>query len=170
VDSDVSAIVLEGILENTDANQITSAGDLVKLTAGGDSVPTFAEVSETDTEADGFAVHNLKQRQYKTKDFIGVVGDGGHIYGIAGEDVECGDKLVYDATVETPANTGKIFINDGSGSAGKIPVGKALTRAKEGQLVKILIKLEKITPTGVSGTADDSNTLTIVEGVITNIE
>jgi hypothetical protein len=167
VDNDQNSYAYEGILANEDAEQITSAGDLVKLVAGNGKVPTFAEVEPTDTEAFGFVVHNLKQRHYKSGDFIGVVSDNAIICGIANEDINCGDKLRYIAT--EGASKGKIYIDDGTPTPELIPVGIALNGAKEGGLVKILVKMGKIGIAGASGTSDDSNTLTIVDGIITAI-
>jgi hypothetical protein len=167
VDNDQNSYIYEGILANADEDQVTSAGDLVKLVEGNGKVPTFAEVDPTDKEAFGFVVHNLKQRHYKTKDFIGIVSDYAIIYGIANEDIVCGNKLVYIASVGE--SQGKIGVNTQTGATGLIPVGVALSGAKEGGLVKFLVKLGKITPVGASGTSDDSNVLTIKEGIVTAI-
>jgi hypothetical protein len=165
VDNDQTSHTFEGILANDDDEQITSAGDLVKLVAGNGKVANFAEVEATDTEGFGFVVHNLKQRRYKKGDFIGVAGDNAIIYGVALDDIECGDKVAYVATEGD--NQGKIAVDSGTLTAGLISVGIALNTVAEGGLVKFLVKLGKAT--GATGTATSSNTLTIVNGLITEI-
>jgi hypothetical protein len=167
VDNSQNSYAFEGILTNDDEEQFTSAGDLVKLVEGNGKLPSFAEVEPTDAEAFGFVIHNLKQRTYKSGDFMGVASDGAVIYGIANEDIICGDKLVYIAS--EGEDQGKISVDGGTPTAGLIPVGVALIGAKEGGLVKFLVKLGEITPAGASGTADSSNTLTITDGVVTEI-
>ena len=131
-------------LNNTEDEQITSAGDMVKLVAGANGVPTVAEVEATEnysaTTKYGFIPLARKHNEYKNNDMLTVALSNSVMYMIAQEAIACGDYVAYDATTETPTNTGTIIKNPSEATAGKIPCGFALdTATQAGDLVRVMI-------------------------------
>jgi hypothetical protein len=127
---------VEGVLNNEDDTQVTSCGDLVKLTA--DTTNTggrnFAEVTADDDVPYGFVIKVLKQTQYKTGDKIAVVRNYSVITCIANVEVAVGDILYY---IPTGTDAGQLT----NVADGNIAVGYAVTTAGAGELVDLEIRL-----------------------------
>lgn len=124
------------MLKNDDEEQITSAGDMVKLVAGAAGVPTVAEVLTTDnysaTVKYGFIPLGRLQNQYKTGDLTVACFSGCIITMLAGEAINSGAYVAYD--------NGYIINNPSTSTAGKIPCGFALDTAKaKDDLIRVLI-------------------------------
>lgn len=137
--------IITAKLNNTIPTQITSAGDLVKYVSGATGVPTIAEVEATETAnlntLYGFVIKDLKNTQYTNGLTMGVAGDGVVMQMIAEAPIASGERVAYDATITTPANTGKVLTNPTTATAGQIPCGFALdTASASGDLIRVLIK------------------------------
>jgi hypothetical protein len=135
---------VEGILNNDDVTQITSAGDLVALVPDDNNtgVRNFAEVITADAVPYGFVKKNLKQTQYKSGDFISVSRNYDIITEVAAVDVVGGETLYY---IPTGADAGKLT-NEADDN---VKVGIAINGANAGGLVDLEIRLDYIvvTPT-----------------------
>jgi hypothetical protein len=140
---------VEGILANTDAEQITSCGDLVKLVedTNATGVRNFAEVSQDDNTGYGFVKKVLKQTQYKTGNNISVARNFDVIVGIANVNINSGDVVYYittDGTAPDPSANGKGKITNiapNSTTTFGIKAGIAISTAEVGKLVKFEINL-----------------------------
>lgn len=125
-------------------NGIISAGDMIKLVAGGSKLPTVVQVEETEEYSEstvyGFVPLARLKNQYENGDIATMDLSGCCMEMVAEEDIECGQQVAYDATTTTPANTGKIVVNPAEATAGIIPCGVALNDVAEGGLVRVLIK------------------------------
>lgn len=128
------------VLNNASDSQITSAGDLVCLVAGGKyNIPTVAEVLATDDASSsimyGFVRRTLKQNQYTNNDQVSIAFETEVMRMEAGEAINCGDRVAYDATQD-----GVIVKEPVSPTTGIIPCGTAQSDVASGELFDVYIK------------------------------
>lgn len=124
------------IIKNDNAEQITSAGDMIKLVEGANGITTVSEVQETDTYSTatkyGFIPLGHLQNQYKSGDITVACFSNCVIYMLAGEAINSGSLVAY--------NNGYIINNPDSNTTGKIPCGFALDTAKaKDDLIRVQI-------------------------------
>lgn len=119
-----------------------SAGDMVKIVAGNAHVPTIEEVASTDVNDGsilfGFVPLTRKRNKYSAGDMATIDLEGCVLYMIAGEDLDCGDAVCYDATSST--TNGQILKVPSSTTPGLINCGFALGDVKAGELVRVYTK------------------------------
>ncbi len=110
--------VIPALIENENANQKTSAGDMVVFTAGANGVPVVREILPTDTDTalantmKGFVVRNLKQNAVDSNDEYtrGIACEGSVMRMIAEQQIESGEQVFYDA--RNAATSGVMIFNN----------------------------------------------------------
>ena len=110
--------IIPALIQNENANQKTSAGDMVVFTAGANGVPVVREVLATDTDETlantmkGFVVRNLKQNAIDTNDEYtrGIACEGSVMRMIAEQPIESGEQVFYDA--REAATSGVMIFNN----------------------------------------------------------
>lgn len=110
--------IIPALIKNENANQKTSAGDMVVFTAGANGVPVVREVLATDTDETlantmkGFVVRNLKQNAIDTNDEYtrGIACEGSVMRMIAEQPIESGEQIFYDAREAATAGS-MVFSN-----------------------------------------------------------
>lgn len=144
--------VLTYRLNNADASQVTSAGDLCIVTAGGDGMPVCQEVpvdfdASTSFEA-GFVVYISKVNQYGGElatlgyNILSLAHNEVEMYMIAGSAIPSGSRVAYNGVAGD--DQGKIIVAPASATAGVVPCGYALTEAKNaGDLFIVKIDFNK---------------------------
>lgn len=110
--------VIPALIQNKNANQKTSAGDMVVFTAGANGVPVVREVLATDTDETlantmkGFVVRNLKQNAIDTNDKYtrGIACETSVMRMVAEQPIESGEQIFYDAREAATAGS-MVFSN-----------------------------------------------------------
>lgn len=114
-------------------------GDVVKLVAGSEFLPTVSLVEATETDQTlantmlGVVELNNIKNEHETDEVVVVSFFGNVIALKAGVNLSCGEKVAYDVT-------NKYLVKAASAGAGIVLIGNALTDIKANTVGKIMIK------------------------------
>lgn len=130
------------IYKPTNTETTLTAGDMVKLSNGGNKVmPTVSKLIDSETyNADvmyGFVPLARKANLYNDGDVITVAWSGCHMRMMASNTINCGDVVYYE--IAQGENFGKVLATNNP-TATQIKCGIAKTSAEENQLLTVIIK------------------------------